>query len=79
MLPRDHTVKAGIMSKRVLTDRLLRSLKPAPKGRRYDVPDAKVMGRLVRVTDKGVRSFMLSARVPGKRWSTRCVRRSRTS
>jgi integrase len=51
------------MAKR-LTDRKLKSLKPAPKGERYEVRDTDVPGLLVRVTENGVRTFMLQARFP---------------
>jgi integrase len=58
-------------AKRKLTFRALEAMKPAPTGKRYDVPDAEVPGLLVRVTDNGVRTFVLSARYPGSKWSTR--------
>ena len=41
------------MPKRTLTDRGIRSLKPAEPGKRYDKMDAVVPGLGVRVTDKG--------------------------
>jgi hypothetical protein len=53
------------MAKRNLTDRTLKSLKAAKPGQRYDVRDGVVAGFIVRVTDKGSRSFMLQARFPG--------------
>jgi integrase len=53
------------MKRKRLTDRTLRSLKPAKPGSRYERRDADVSGFLVRVTDRGVRTFMLQARFPG--------------
>jgi integrase len=61
------------MAKINLTDRKLKSLKPAKKGQRYDVRDSKVAGLLVRVTENGTRSFMLQARYPGSRQPARRV------
>jgi len=58
-------------AKRRLTFRTLDTMKPAAAGKRYDVADAEVSGLLVRVTENGVRTFMLSARFPGSKWSTR--------
>jgi integrase len=60
-------------AKKKLTDRFLRSLKPAPKGTRYDVWDTQVAGLLVRVTERGVKSFALSARLPGKKSTRRSI------
>jgi integrase len=57
--------------KKVLTDRTLRSLLPAPNGKRYDAADAVVPGLAVRVTDKGTRTFVLVARFPGRNNPTR--------
>jgi integrase len=59
------------VAKRTLNDRLLKSLKPAKTGRRYEVMDSIVSGLGVRVTDKGQRTFMLVARYPGSRNPTR--------
>jgi integrase len=53
--------------KRVLTDKSIKSLKPAPKGKRYYIVDTIVPGLGVRVTDKGHRTFILGARFPGSR------------
>ena len=53
-----------------LTDRKLKSLKPAKPGQRYDVMDT-VRGFGVRVTDKGQRTFILIARYPGSTNPTR--------
>jgi integrase len=59
-----------------LNDRLLKSLKPAPAGKRYDVMDTVVPAMGVRVTDKAHRegkrvvanhvTFFLAARFPSK-------------
>jgi integrase len=50
------------MAKRNLTDRTLKALKPAPKGKTYDVMDSVVPGFGVRVSDTGRRTFILVAR-----------------
>ena len=57
--------------KKALTDRTLRALKPAEKGKTYDVWDAVVPGLGVRISDSGRRTFVLVARYPGSRNSTR--------
>ncbi|MFZ0116208.1 MAG: integrase, partial [Xanthobacteraceae bacterium] len=53
------------MPKRTLTDRLLRTLKPAKPGQRYEIMDAIVPGLAIRVTDTGKRTFVLITRYPG--------------
>src|SRR5262245_61306916 len=53
-----------------LTDRKLRSLRPAPAGKRYDLRD-EVRGLAVRVNDEGRKSFVLIARFPGSANPTR--------
>jgi len=50
--------------KQVLTDRFIKSRKPAPAGRRLDYPDAIVPGLALRVTDRGHKSFVLIGRFP---------------
>jgi len=50
---------------KVLTAKLLENLKPAPPGERYSINDALVPGLAVRVTDRGVRSFVMAKRWPG--------------
>jgi integrase len=59
------------MARRLLSDKTLRALKPAPTGGRYDVMDALVPGLGVRVTEKGQRTFILVARYPGSSNPTR--------
>ena len=49
----------------VLTDRGLKALKPAPSGKRYIVWDAMQPHLGVRVTDKGVKSFIVVKRKAG--------------
>jgi len=49
----------------VLTDRGLKALKPAPSGKRYIVWDAMQPHLGVRVTDKGVKSFVVVKRRAG--------------
>ena len=48
----------------VLSDRLIKSRKPSPEGRRDEYRDAIVPGLALRVTDKGHKSFVLVARYP---------------
>jgi integrase len=50
----------------VLTDRYLKSLKPAPAGKRVVCWDAAKPSFGVRVTDRGVISFFVMRRMPGK-------------
>jgi integrase len=54
-----------------LTPTLIRGLKPAPEGQRYQVMDAQVPGFGVRVTDSGHKSFILRTRYPGGATPTR--------
>jgi integrase len=58
------------MAKR-LTDRGLRALKPAKRGKPYDVMDAVLPGLGVRVSETGRRTFVLVGRFPGSRNPTR--------
>ena len=53
-------------SRAVLTDRYLKSLKPAPAGKRIVCWDAAKPSFGVRVTDRGVISFFVMRRRPGK-------------
>jgi integrase len=57
------------MSRKRLTDRTVKALKPAR--RRYDVMDTDVSGFGVRVTERGQRTFILIARYPGSPNPTR--------
>jgi hypothetical protein len=52
------------MAKKRLTDRTLRTLKPAQLGRRYDIMDADVPGLGVRVTDKDSAPLSWSRAIP---------------
>jgi integrase len=54
-----------------LTDRKLQSLKPAASGQRYEIMDKTVAGLGIRVTDTGLRSFILKTRYPGSHHPTR--------
>ena len=58
-------------SKKALTDRDLKALKPAQAGRRYVVLDTVVPGFGIRVTGHGRRTFVLIARYPGSSNPTR--------
>lgn len=57
--------------RRNLTAKAIEALKPAPGGGRYDVADGIVPGFGVRVTDKGKKSYILTARFPGSSNPTR--------
>jgi integrase len=59
------------MTKRTLNDRVLKALKPAKAGKRYDIMDASLPGFGVRVTDKGTKTFTLTKRFPGSDNPTR--------
>jgi len=52
------------MARITLTDRFIKSRKPAPAGQRVDYADGVVPGLALRVTDRGHRSFVLVARYP---------------
>ncbi|MDQ6869841.1 MAG: tyrosine-type recombinase/integrase [Pseudomonadota bacterium] len=52
--------------KKLLTDRTLRGLKPAPPGKRTVIWDSAVPSLCVRVTDKGAASFHIMRRLRGK-------------
>ena len=64
--------RTNMSRKAVFNDVKLQSLKPAPKGKRREYPDLGesgsdgVRGLVIRVTDKGHKSFVLIARYPGK-------------
>jgi integrase len=59
------------MAKRTLNDRTLKALKPAKPGQRYELGDAQMAGLVIRVTDKGTKTFALVARYPGSSNPTR--------
>ena len=50
--------------KKPLTDRTIRHLQPAAKGKRRIAWDAIVPGLGIRVTEKGVKTFVLVTRYP---------------
>lgn len=52
------------MANRNLTDRFIHACKPAPSGKRLDFADAVVPGLVLRVTDRGHKSFVLRCRYP---------------
>jgi integrase len=52
-------------AKKPLTDRAIRALQPSQEGKRRIVWDAIVPGLGVRITDKGVKTFVLVTRYPG--------------
>src|SRR6516165_10115816 len=51
--------------KKPLTDRAIRALQPSPEGKRRIVWDAIVPGLGLRVTERGVKTFVLVTRYPG--------------
>jgi integrase len=53
------------MAHKTLTDRKVQSLKAAPKGKRSQIMDGLVPGFGVRVTDRGVKTYIFQARFPG--------------
>src|SRR5262245_25018717 len=55
------------MVRKMLTERGLKALKPAPSGKRRITWDAAVPGLGVRSTDKGHHAFVLVVRYPGSR------------
>jgi integrase len=63
----------SISVKAILTDRTLKALKPAPAGKRVVVWDAKLANFGCRVTDRGVVSFFVMRRLPGKKQPVRVV------
>src|SRR6266478_4032600 len=52
------------MPRENLTDRYIKTRKPAPIGKQVDYPDAVVPGLALRVTSRGSKSFVLIARYP---------------
>ena len=52
------------MARQNLTDRFIKSQRPAPVGQRREYRDAIVPGLALRVTDRGHKSFVLVARYP---------------
>ena len=52
-------------AKKPLTDRAIRALQPSQEGKRRIVWDAIVPGLGIRVTDRGVKTFVLVTRYPG--------------
>jgi hypothetical protein len=59
------------MAKRKLTDRFVRTLKPAPSGKRIEIYDTGVPCFGVRVTDRGHRTYILYVRWPNSKTATR--------
>ena len=53
-------------SRRCFTDRMVKALKPAPEGERLEIYDTIVPGLMLRVTDKGAKSYAVNARWKGK-------------
>ena len=52
-------------AKKPLTDRAIKALQPTPEGKRRIVWDAIVPGLGIRITDRGVKKFVLVTRYPG--------------
>ena len=53
-------------AKVLLTDRVLRAIRPAPHGKRTVIWDSAVPGLCLRITDKGSASFSVMRRLNGK-------------
>jgi hypothetical protein len=51
---------------KAINDRILKALKPAPGGQRYELRDGMMPGLVVRVTDKGTKTFALIAPYGGR-------------
>jgi integrase len=66
-LTKHLTDRAPAKQRKHLTDRALKALKPAPAGERYVVMDSHVPGMGIRVTENGVKTFVLITRYPGHR------------
>jgi integrase len=60
-----------MVAKRALNDRIIKATKPAKPGQRQEIADAVMPGMVLRVTDKGTRTFALVARYPGSDNPTR--------
>jgi integrase len=56
-------IRAADVKRRVLTDAFVKSLPAAPKGRRYTVTDTLITSMRVKVSDTGVKSFVLWRRL----------------
>ena len=59
------------MARETITDKRIKALKAAPEGKRFEIMDAVVPGMAVRVTDRGVKTFVLVGRFPGSSHPTR--------
>jgi integrase len=64
MLPRRPTVSGATVLRVNLTDRYIKTRPAAPKDERVDYADGIVPGLVLRVTDRGHKSFALRARYP---------------
>jgi integrase len=69
--PDGQQVRHQMATKRTLNDRIVKTLKPAPAGKRYDLMDKALGGFGVRVTDKGQCTYIFIARYPGGKNPTR--------
>lgn len=59
------------MQRVIITDKLVTSLQPAPKGKRIEIADVVIPQFRVRVTDKGAKSYVLYRRWPGSKTPAR--------
>jgi len=57
-------------TRKLLTDKAVRALKPAPAGKRY-VYDTLIPNLLIRTTSTGHKTFVLRAKFPGKKGRVR--------
>jgi len=63
--PQDNKLEFPMLAKKPLTPRAIAALKPALAGKRRLVWDSIVPGLAVRVTDRGICTFVLITRYPG--------------
>ena len=61
----------GMTMKRRFTDRWVKSLKPAPQGKRVEHWDTAVPNFGIRITERGHKTYVLYTRFPGSRCSVR--------
>jgi integrase len=59
------------MQRVIITDKLVTSLQPAPKGKRVEIADVVIPQFRIRVTDKGAKSYVLYRRWPGSKTPAR--------
>jgi integrase len=71
LLPRGEELLVNQNRKQNLTDRTLKTLKPAKSGARYEIIDTTQPGLAIRVTSGGAKTFVLRSRFPSSKHFTR--------